>query len=432
MGKNVLVLGSGGREHAICQAIAKSPLLGKLYIAPGNPGTASLGENIDVSPEDFPKVIELIDKREIQILICGPEAPLALGLMDNVEDFFSSKENKPVLIGPKQFAAQLESSKQFAKEFLFRHDIPTAAYKSFDQTQLQEAIEFIEQMTPPIVLKADGLAAGKGVLICHDHLEACEELSQMLNGKFGAASEKVVIEEFLSGIEFSIFALTNGKDYILLPEAKDYKRIGEGDTGLNTGGMGAVSPVPFVSPELKQKVIQNIIEPTINGLQKDNIEYCGFIFFGLILVGNEPFVIEYNCRLGDPETEAILPRIETDLLALCNEIHTDTFGRQNLNISDQHSAVIVLASGGYPEFFQKGISIQLPEQTEGTVFHSGTKLKERGLITSGGRVFAVNALGNHPQVALQKANSMAEQIHFEGKYFRKDIGLDLQQLWNSK
>jgi len=425
MKKSVLLLGSGGREHALARSLNQSPHLSSLFVMPGNPGTASLGTNISIAADDVAAIVDWIRLNHVDLVICGPEAPLANGLMDEIRAAFP--QQKIGLIGPGKAGALLESSKSYAKSFMARHQIPTAAYSAFQSHQMNDVLQFIHRLQPPIVLKADGLAAGKGVVICPDHGSAIQEAGEMLSGKFGSASSTLVIEEFLHGIEFSVFALTDGKDFVLLPEAKDYKRIGEGDNGPNTGGMGAVSPVHFVNDELMSKVLSRIVVPTINGLRKENIPYCGIVFFGLINVKGDPFVIEYNVRLGDPETEVILPRLETDLLTLFLAATEGTLSGTIAKISKQFATTIVLASQGYPAAFEKGKSVHLPSMLDRSqiLFHSGTIQDNHGIKTAGGRVFAATGLGVSQADALLKANELAASVHFEGKYFRRDIGFDL-------
>jgi phosphoribosylamine--glycine ligase len=395
-----------------------------LFIAPGNAGTATLGKNISIDPCDFEAIRALVLEKNIELVIIGPEAPLVEGIID----FFAEHDelkNIPI-IGPSKQGAMLEGSKAFAKEFMQRHDIPTASYRSFQKHELDQAIEHLTSHPLPIVLKADGLAAGKGVVICHSNDEAINELKEMFSGKFGAASDKVVIEQFLSGIEFSVFVLTDGSDYILLPEAKDYKRVGVGDTGLNTGGMGAVSPVPFVDEILWGKVKSGIIQPTINGIREENINYLGFIFFGLINVNGEPYVIEYNCRLGDPETEVILPRIQSDFVEMCMAAWNHQLNSYQVKIDPRSSATIMLVSGGYPGQFEKGKIILGLDRVDGSrIYHAGTSTDNGNVLTAGGRVMAVTSLASNMQRALDKSLVNAENIQFEGKYFRRDIGFDL-------
>jgi phosphoribosylamine--glycine ligase len=421
---NILIIGSGGREHALADKIASSDYCTQLFIAPGNAGTGLLGKNVQIDPHDFESIKDLVIAEEIGLVVVGPEAPLVGGIVD----FFQANEfvKDIPIIGPSSAGAQLEGSKAFAKEFMGRHHIPTAAYKSFEKENLQEALTYLASHTMPVVLKADGLAAGKGVLICATVVEAQNEIKEMLDGKFGDASSTVVIEEFLTGIEFSVFILTDGKDYILLPEAKDYKRIGEGDLGLNTGGMGAVSPVPFVDQALWEKVHTRIIQPTIQGIHDEKINYKGFIFFGLILVNNEPYVIEYNCRLGDPETEVIIPRLQSDLVDLLMEAWNGTLSSAEITIDDRSAVAIVLASGGYPGEFEKGKIIKgLDHIDSSRIYHAGTKNVNGSVVTSGGRVLAVTSLGSTMKRALEKSLVNAETLQYEGKYYRKDIGKDL-------
>ncbi len=425
MKKNVLILGSGGREHAMAWKIAQSESLAQLFVMPGNPGTAQIAMNLPGRPNDAEEVRQAILNYDIDILVCGPEAPLAEGLMDALEG--ASWNTKPILVGPVQKGAQLESSKAFAKDFMHRHGIPTAAYRTFDRSGIEQALEFIGELKPPIVLKASGLAAGKGVLICPDHPSAEAELLQLLSGKFGSASETVVIEEYLDGIEFSVFILTDGKEYVLLPEAKDYKRIGEGDTGPNTGGMGAVSPVPFADELLMERVTERIIRPTLEGLQKEGIPYKGFLFFGLMVVHDEPYVIEYNCRMGDPETEVVLPRLQTDLIRLFEAMEDGTLGGQKIQSDPRTAVTVMLVSGGYPGEYQKGKWIHIPEDKTGdtVVFHAGTKMDNYQLVTDGGRVLALTSFGTDIAHAAGQSLDLAHHIAFEGKYYRRDIGFDL-------
>jgi phosphoribosylamine--glycine ligase len=419
---NVLIIGSGGREHALAHKISKSDLLEQLYISPGNPGTADLGMNITIDITNHREVSDFLTNKNIKFLVVGPEAPLVDGLIDSI-----NRTNPEVItVGPGKEGAQLEGSKAYAKAFMSRHNIPTAGYFECTKHNLDEGIAFLSTMNSPYVLKADGLAAGKGVLIIDDITEAQNELKSMLNGKFGAASEKVVIEEFLDGIEFSVFALTDGKSFILLPEAKDYKRIGEGDTGLNTGGMGAISPVPFADETLMNKVIDQIIKPTIDGLNTENISYNGFVFFGLINVDGNPFVIEYNCRMGDPETEVILPRLKNDLLKAIIAMHEGTLSNLEVAFDERSAATVILVSGGYPEKYEKGKVIsKIPHHPNGYIYHSGTALKENRLVTNGGRVLAITSFDLDYKMAVDKSLEIASNIEFEGKYFRKDIGFDL-------
>ena len=421
---NILILGSGGREHSIAWKIAQSSKLSNLYIAPGNAGTSSIGKNIDISPTNFNDVKKTALDLNIDLIVVGPEDPLVQG----IQDFFNNDKeiSKIAVIGPDKEGAKLEGSKEFAKEFMNKHNIPTAAYGSFTKDTYNEACNFLDKMKAPYVLKADGLAAGKGVLIINDLNEAKESLKIMLNGQFGKASDKVVIEEFLDGIEVSYFVLTDGDNYKLLPEAKDYKRIGEKDTGLNTGGMGAISPVPFVDKEFTQKVIDRIIEPTIQGLKKDDIKYQGFIFFGLIKVNNEPFVIEYNVRMGDPETEVVMPRIESDLLEMLIAVPDKQLNWVPCKAKDDTATTVMLVSGGYPEDYEKNKEISGIEDVEDSiVFHAGTISKDGKILTNGGRVIAITSYGKNKEDALSKSYKNADKIKFDKKYFRTDIGFDL-------
>lgn len=422
-----LLLGSGGRESALAWKFAQSPMLQTLYIAPGNAGTGYLGINVAINALDFEAIKQFVLEYDIDIVIVGPEEPLVKG----IHDFFLADNllNNIPVVGPCSDGAKLEGSKDFAKAFMTRHSIPTAAYRSFTTESLNEGFKFLEQLKPPYVLKADGLAAGKGVLIFNTLPEAKQELTEMLRyKKFGAASGTVVIEEFLSGIELSVFVLTDGKDYLLLPEAKDYKRIGEGDTGPNTGGMGAISPVPFADEEFMQKVQERIIKPTIAGLRSEGIDYSGFIFFGLINVADEPVVIEYNVRLGDPETEAIIPRMSGDLLKLLWDTSQGRLANCKLDVDPRASASVMLVAGGYPGDYQKGFEISgLDAVTESHLFHAGTIYDEETMKirTNGGRVIAVSSLGETATEALAACYRSAESIYFDGIYFRKDIGMDL-------
>ena len=422
---NILILGSGGREHAFAVKLHQSPLCDSLYIAPGNGGTHTVATNVAINPTDFPALKAFVLEKQIAMVVVGPEDPLVQG----VYDFFANdKELTHVqVIGPSQQGATLEGSKEFAKEFMVRHNIPTAKYASFTKETVDEGCAFLSTMKAPYVLKADGLAAGKGVVILEDLREAQAELRRMLiNEKFGKASTKVVIEEFLKGIELSCFVLTDGVDYKILPTAKDYKRIGEGDTGLNTGGMGAVSPVPFADAAFMQKIEERIVKPTIAGLHKEGIVYKGFVFIGLIKVDGEPYVIEYNVRMGDPETEAVLPRIESDLIPLFQSLYNGTLASQELKVTPQSATTVVMVSGGYPEDYEKGKEITGTEKvTDSTVYHAGTTLKNGKLLTAGGRVLAVTSLGDDFKEALQRSYNNISKIHFEGAYWRKDIGKDL-------
>lgn len=421
----ILLLGSGGREHAFAWKMTQSPLCEKLFVVPGNAGTAAIAENVAISATDFEAVKALVLKENISLVVVGPEDPLVKGIYD----FFKNDEslkNIPV-IGPSKLGAQLEGSKEFAKEFLMKHNIPTAAYDSFTAETVEKGCDFLETLQPPYVLKADGLAAGKGVLIIQDLEEAKTELRNMLvHEKFGAASAKVVIEEFLDGIELSCFVLTDGKNYKILPTAKDYKRIGEGDTGLNTGGMGAVSPVPYVDDVLMEKIETRIVKPTIEGFQKDGIEYKGFVFIGLINVKNEPIVIEYNVRMGDPETEVVVPRLKSDLVELFLSVADQKLGEFNLEVDPRSATTVMVVSGGYPEDFEKGKVVSgLENIEESIVFHAGTKLDNGNVVTNGGRVIAVTSYGDNFQEAIKKSYQNIDKLSFDKMYFRKDIGFDL-------
>ena len=423
---NILLLGSGGREHAFAWKMIQSPLCDTLFVAPGNAGTAQIAKNVAISATDFDAVKALVIQENIELVVVGPEDPLVKGIFDFFKNDADLK-NIPV-IGPSKLGATLEGSKEFAKEFLMKHKIPTAAYDSFTAETVEKGCEFLSTLQSPYVLKADGLAAGKGVLIIQDLVEAQEELRNMLVGqKFGEASSKVVIEEFLDGIELSCFVLTDGKNYKILPTAKDYKRIGEGDTGLNTGGMGAVSPVPYVDAVLMDKIETRIVKPTIEGFQKDGIEYKGFVFIGLINVNNEPIVIEYNVRMGDPETEVVVPRMKSDLVELFLAVANEKLGDFNLEIDERSATTVMLVSGGYPEDFEKGKLISGLENVEDSiVFHAGTKLDDAGnAITNGGRVMAITSYGDTFPEALSKSYANIQKIHFENMNFRKDIGNDL-------
>ena len=422
---NVLILGSGGREHAFAWKIAKSSSCNNLFIAPGNAGTAEVGNNVEIGVNDFESIKKFVLSEGIEMVVVGPEDPLVNGIYD----FFQEEEELQniSLIGPSKEGARLEGSKEFAKEFMIRHEIPTAKYKAFTKDNLEEGYTFLESLDAPYVLKADGLAAGKGVLILDNIQEAKDELKAMVaDEKFGKASSTVVIEEFLSGIELSVFVLTDGDSYKILPSAKDYKRIGEGDTGLNTGGMGAISPVPFADRFYIEKVEREIVKPTVEGLKKDGITYKGFIFIGLINVKGQPKVIEYNVRMGDPETEVVIPRIKSDLLNLLKGIDDGTFSEKDLNINEQAATTVMLVSGGYPEAYEKGKAISGTEDIkESLVFHAGTKKENEQLRTSGGRVIALTSFGENIEEAITKSFASAEKISFKGKYYRKDIGFDL-------
>ena len=422
---NILILGSGGREHTFAWKIAQSPNCNKLFVAPGNSGTAAIATNLDLGVSDFNAIKKAVLENAIDMVVVGPEDPLVKG----VHDFFlNDQELKDVVvIGPEAKAAQLEGSKEFAKEFMSRHNIPTAAYNSFTKDTVSEGHAFLETLDPPYVLKADGLAAGKGVLIINNIEEAKAELSEMLiDAKFGNASSKVVIEEFLDGIELSCFVLTDGRHYKVLPMAKDYKRIGEGDTGLNTGGMGAISPVPFVDEVFMKKIENRIVKPTIDGLQKDQLPYKGFVFIGLIKVGNDPFVIEYNVRMGDPETEVVLPRLKTDLVELLAACGKGELDKVQLDIDQQAAVTVMLVSGGYPEAYDKGKEITgLNSVSDSLLFHAGAKNEDNRIVTSGGRVMAVTSYGKDFKQALKKSYQNIERLHFDKMYYRKDLGFDL-------
>lgn len=421
---NILLLGSGGREHAIAWKVSKSKNLNKLFIAPGNAGTSLIGENINLNTGNFEEIEEFIRMKKINILIVGPENIIVKGIYD----YLKPKFNDLVIIAPSKEASLLEGSKKFAKAFMQRNHIPTAKYKSFQQHELKEAFRYLESMEPPYVIKADGLAGGKGVVILDTIDEAKIEIKNMLEEKkFGKASEEILIEEFMSGVELSVFILTNGLDYKLLPCAKDYKRIGEGDKGLNTGGMGAVSPVPFANSEYLNKIDETIIKPTIEGLKKENINYTGFIFFGLIDVKGTPKVIEYNVRLGDPETQVILPRIESDLVEILKKINTNEFKSFDLKIKNNYCTSVILTSNGYPEKYKIGYQINgLDSFTENDLlFHAGTKINKNKITTNGGRVLAVSSYGENLKKSIDKVYKKVDKIYFDGMYFRKDIGLDL-------
>jgi phosphoribosylamine---glycine ligase len=434
---NILLLGSGGREHALAWKMRQSPLCQKLFIAPGNAGTSKVGENIDIQTTDFQGIKNFIEKNKIKLVVVGPEEPLVKGITDFIKSDSAIKNT--IVIGPSAHGAQLEGSKAFAKDFMMKMKIPTAAYREI--TNHTEGVNFLKTLKPPYVLKADGLAAGKGVLILNDLDEAISELKIMLDGKFGAASATVVVEEFLDGIEFSVFVLTDGKNYKILPVAKDYKRVGEGDTGLNTGGMGAVSPVPFVTKAMMKKVEDRIIKPTITGFQQQNIDYQGFVFIGLISVKGEPIVIEYNCRMGDPETEVVIPRLKNDLVKIFKKVGEGKLNEVKILQDKRTTTTIMLTAGGYPNDYKKGDIIKkipapivtpsrdaaksVKGSLESIVFHAGTKNIDNQVVTNGGRVMAITSYGENIPAALKKSNKIASEIEFEGKNFRKDIGLDL-------
>ena len=421
---NILILGSGGREHTFAHQIAKSEMCNNLYVAPGNAGTEAIATNLPINVTDFKAIEETVLENKIAMVVVGPEDPLVKG----IANYFSSSEalKNVMLIGPSERGALLEGSKERAKEFMAMHKIPTAAYESFTKESLDAGKKFLETLQPPYVLKADGLAAGKGVLILENLDEAKNELETMLSGKFGEASKTVVIEEFLDGIELSVFVLTDGKNYKILPTAKDYKRIGEGDKGLNTGGMGAVSPVPFADDSFMQKIEDRIVKPTVEGLQKENIDYKGFVFIGLIKVNNNPYVIEYNVRMGDPETEVVLPRIETDLVALLQATHQQKLDTIDLKIDSRAATTVMVVSGGYPETYEKGKEIKGTESIEDSlVFHAGTKSENGKLLTNGGRVIAITSLDENYKKALKKSYQNIEKLSFDKMYYRTDIGFDL-------
>ncbi len=422
---NILVLGSGGREHTFAWKIAQSPLCKELYVAPGNSGTAEVATNVNIGVTDFDAIKNLALDKKMDLVVVGPEDPLVKG----IHDFFLNDDtikHIPV-IGPQKAAAELEGSKEFAKEFMFRHNIPTAAYESFTKETVEQGYAFLETLNPPYVLKADGLAAGKGVVILNDINEAKAELKSMLvDAKFGEASTKVVIEEFLDGIELSCFVLTDGKNYKILPTAKDYKRIGEGDTGLNTGGMGAVSPVPFATGEFLNKIEERIVKPTIEGFNKDNLPYVGFVFIGLIKVGNDPKVIEYNVRMGDPETEVVFPRLKNDLVEILQAMANGTLDTINIDIDKRAATTIMVVSGGYPEAYEKGKEITGIKTIEDSIpFHAGAQLKDGKVVTSGGRVISITSYGDTYQEAIKKSYQSIDKLNFDKMYYRKDIGFDL-------
>ncbi len=423
----ILLLGSGGREHAMAWKLSQSDLCTRLFIAPGNAGTAQFGTNVNLfTTGEFDKVKEFCLREQIKLLIVGPEEPLVKGITDAFKN--DPATQKINVIGPSQYGAQLEGSKAFAKAFMQRHRIPTARYQEFDASNYEDGVRYIQQHALPIVLKADGLAAGKGVIICHHKIEALAEFELMIQkSKFGDASKKVVVEEFLTGIELSVFILTDGKDYVILPEAKDYKRIGEGDTGLNTGGMGAVSPVPFADNAFMKKIEEQIIKPTVSGLRQENIDYRGFVFFGLIKVGEEPFVIEYNCRMGDPETEVVIPRLKTDLVELLVKTANGQLASVQIETDERAACTVMAVSGGYPGDFEKGFFIdglenELP--ADSLVFHSGTAVVDNEVVTTGGRVLCVTSFGKEISEAVNKSKEVLENIYFDGMYYRTDIGYE--------
>jgi len=422
---NILLLGSGGREHALAHKMLQSPLCNTLFVAPGNAGTAAIAKNVNISPLDFDAVKQFVVQENINMVVVGPEDPLVKGIYD----FFKNDTALAAIpvIGPSKHGAELEGSKEFAKKFLVKNNIPTAAYDSFTKETVEEGCKFLETLEAPYVLKADGLAAGKGVLILQDLAEAQQELRNMLVGeKFGQASTKVVIEEFLDGIELSCFVLTDGKSYKILPTAKDYKRIGEGDAGLNTGGMGAVSPVPFADAAFMEKIEERVVKPTIQGLINDNIEYKGFVFIGLIKVGNDPFVIEYNVRMGDPETEVVIPRLQSDLVELFVAVANEKLDEAVLVTDPRSAATVMMVSGGYPEDYEKGKVISGLDKVEGSiVFHAGTAVSGNNAVTAGGRVLAVTSYGEDFKEAIKKSYQNIDKLHFDKMYFRKDIGFDL-------
>lgn len=424
---NILLIGSGGREHTLAWKLKQSPLCEQLFIAPGNAGTQNFGTNLAIKTTEFEKLGDACIKNKVDMLIVGPEEPLVKGIYDH---FKNTAELAHInVIGPSAEAAQLEGSKAYAKSFMQRHQIPTAAYREFTAENYEEGLEYIRQHTLPVVLKADGLAAGKGVLICKSHIEAMAEFELMIHrSKFGEAGSKVVIEEFMTGIEMSVFALTDGKDYVLLPEAKDYKRVGEGDTGLNTGGMGAVSPLPFFDKHLREKVVKRIVEPTIKGLEKDQLDYKGFVFVGLMITdGAEPMVIEYNCRMGDPETEVVMPRLKSDLVELLNATGSGNLKTATVEIDPQTAATIVAVSGGYPGDYEKGLKIHGLEEagaTESIVFHAGTLARGEDIVTNGGRVLAVTSFGNDIRAAVEICKETLMNVYFEGVNYRHDIGYE--------
>lgn len=419
----ILLVGSGGREHALAWKMAQSPLCSQLYLAPGNAGTLQCGENVSISADDIESIVKFCIEKDIDMVVVGPEAPLVAGLVDTLAQ---CERNDLLIIGPSAAGAMLEGSKAFAKKFMKKYNIPTAAYLEVSRSTIYKGYSFLESLQAPYVLKADGLASGKGVLICDDITTAKNQLEELLSGKFGKASERVVIEEFLSGIEFSVFALTDGKDYILLPEAKDYKRVGEGDTGLNTGGMGAISPVPFVDEDMWKKVISRIVEPTIRGIASENMDYIGFVFFGLINVNGNPMVIEYNCRLGDPETEVVVPRIKSDLVEIFANTARGKLAKTKMEVLKESAATVMMVSGGYPEDFGKGYYISgIDDVKRSLVFHAGTAKKGDETVTNGGRVLAVTTINDDFKRAVKISLESADHIQYDKKYYRRDIGFDL-------
>ncbi len=423
---NILILGSGGREHALAWKVKQSPKCGKIFIAPGNGGTDKVGTNLEIDLKNFDKVEKALQEHDIEMLIVGPEDPLVNGIVDHLKKNKAFK--KLMIIGPTAKGAMLEGSKEYAKEFMKKYKIPTADARTVTKENLEETIKYMERLDPPYVLKADGLAGGKGVIITEELEEARKSLRELIDGKFGAASEKVLLEQFLKGIEVSFFVITDGKDYRILPEAKDYKRIGERDTGLNTGGMGAVSPVVFADRAFKEKVNKTIIKPTIEGLKKEKIDYCGFIFFGLINVGGDPYVIEYNVRMGDPETEVVLPRVKTDFLELLIAAANKTLIDTEIEYERFTASTVMYVSRGYPEFYEKGHEISIGNMTTVLPFHAGTKKQDGKLVTSGGRVIALTGLGKNLGEALSKSYAGGREVNWEGKKYREDIGFDLKEL----
>ena len=422
----ILLLGAGGREHALAWKLTQSPKCSKLFIAPGNGGTSQCGQNVAINITDFDAIGRFCLKEQVEMVIVGPEEPLVKGIVD----YFKADEKlqQVMIIGPSLHAAQLEGSKAFAKSFMQKYDVPTASYREFDVTTYEEGVRYIHQHSLPVVLKADGLAAGKGVLICQNHIEAGAEFELMIQrNKFGEAGRKVVVEEFLEGIEMSMFVLTDGINYVILPEAKDYKRVGEGDKGLNTGGMGAVSPVPFADDVFMQKIEENIVRPTIEGLQKEGMDYKGFVFIGIIKVGNDPFVIEYNCRLGDPETEVVIPRLKNDLVDLFTSTAQQKLDTVKIDCDDRYACTVMTVSGGYPGEFEKGFEIEgLEEETgpDSVIFHAGTLSAYGAVLTNGGRVFCVTSFGDSVMEAVDKSMDVLQHVRFENMYFRKDIGYE--------